>query len=284
MELRHLQYLVSVVDEGGFTRAAEALHVAQPGVSSQLKQLERELGQPLLDRTGRTVTLTAAGEAVLPYARAALAAAAGVRQAIDELTGLMTGRLAIGTVASFASPAFGLPRLIADFHLAHPGIDLTLIESPTDPLLDELRAGRIDVAFLGLRTIPPHGLSTEVLWTDEVVAAGPGLADTITVADLVDRPVYTFPTWTSIRIALDEACERAAFRPRVAFETTAPAILVDLAVRADGVAVLPASAIPDHTPFTPPLHSRIAMAWRSDAPTSPAARAFVAHARRVVGD
>jgi DNA-binding transcriptional LysR family regulator len=284
MELRHLQYLVSVVDEGGFTRAAEALHIAQPGVSSQLKQLERELGQPLLDRTGRTVTLTAAGEAVLPYARAALAAAAGVRQAIDELTGLMTGRLALGTVASFSSPAFGLPRLIADFHLAHPGIDLTLTESPTEPLLDELRAGRIDVAFLGLRTVPPHGLSTEVLWTDEVVAAGPDLPETITVADLVDRTVYTFPTWTSIRIAFDEACEQAAFHPRVALETTAPPILVDLAARAGGVAVLPASAVPDHTHFTPPLQSRIAMAWRSDAPTSPAAKAFLAHARRVIRD
>ncbi|GAA3236680.1 LysR family transcriptional regulator [Actinocorallia longicatena] len=283
MELRHLRYLVAVVDEGGFTRAAEALHVAQPGISSQLRQLERELGQPLLDRSGGSVTLTAAGEAVLPYARAALAAAAGVREAIDELTGLMTGQLAIGTVASFSSPAFGLPRLIADFHLDHPGIDLTLTESPTDPLLDALRSGRVDVAFLGLRTVPPHGLSTEVLWTDEVVAAGPGLPERITVAGLADRAVYTFPTWTSIRIAFDEACERAAFHPRVAFETTAPPILVDLAARADGVAVLPSSAVPGHTSFDPPLYSRVAMAWRSDVPVSPAARAFLAHTRKAAG-
>jgi len=102
MELRQLEYLVTVADEGGFTRAATALHVAQPGVSAQIRQLERELGQPLFDRSARTVRLTEAGEAVLPYARAALDAVAGARLAVQELTGLLRGRVAIGTVTSWA--------------------------------------------------------------------------------------------------------------------------------------------------------------------------------------
>ncbi|KOG56021.1 LysR family transcriptional regulator, partial [Streptomyces varsoviensis] len=79
MELRQLEYLVAVVEEASFTKAAARLHVAQPGVSAQVRQLERELGQSLLDRSGRTVRPTEAGAAVLPYARAALAAVDGAR-------------------------------------------------------------------------------------------------------------------------------------------------------------------------------------------------------------
>ena len=94
MELRQLEYFVAVADEANFTRAAAALHVTQPGVSAQIRRLERELGQDLLDRAARTVSLTEAGAAALPYARAALAAAAGVQLAVDQLTGLLRGHLA----------------------------------------------------------------------------------------------------------------------------------------------------------------------------------------------
>src|SRR4051794_37700719 len=103
MELRQLAYLVAVIEEANFTRAAERVHVAQPGVSAQIRRLERELGQPLLDRSSRPVRPTAAGAAVLPYARAALAAAAGARAAVDELAGLMRGEVSIGTVTSLPS-------------------------------------------------------------------------------------------------------------------------------------------------------------------------------------
>src|SRR5579862_5105159 len=103
MEIRQLEYLVAVVEEASFTRAAERLHVAQPGVSAQIRQLERELGQPLLDRSSRVTRLTEAGKAVLPFARAALSAAAGARTAVDELAGLLRGHVTIGMVVQCAS-------------------------------------------------------------------------------------------------------------------------------------------------------------------------------------
>src|SRR3954465_15032953 len=103
MELRQLAYVVAVAEEGGFTRAAARVHVAQPGVSAQVRRLERELGQELLDRSGRAVTLTEAGRAVLPYARAALAAAAHARLAVDELAGLVRGRVTVGMITSVTS-------------------------------------------------------------------------------------------------------------------------------------------------------------------------------------
>src|ERR671927_1645481 len=98
MQLRQLEYFVAVAEEGSFTRAAARVHVAQPGVSAQIRRLERELGQELLDRSGRAVRLTEAGAAVLPYARAALAASAGARLAVDELAGVLRGRGAVGAV------------------------------------------------------------------------------------------------------------------------------------------------------------------------------------------
>src|SRR5690349_3949850 len=110
MELRQLEYLVAVAEEGNFTRAAERIPVAQPAVSAQIQRLERELGQQLLDRSRRAVRLTAAGEAVLPHARAALAAVHHMSVAVDEVAHLIRGTVTVGTVTSHN---VDIPRLLA---------------------------------------------------------------------------------------------------------------------------------------------------------------------------
>src|SRR4029453_6241939 len=120
MELRQLEYFVAVAEEANFTRAAERIHVAQPAVSAQIQRLEREVGQPLLDRSRRAVRLTAAGEAVLPYARAALAAVADIHVAVEELTQLVRGSVTIGTVTSHS---VDVPSLLADFQAANPNAE-----------------------------------------------------------------------------------------------------------------------------------------------------------------
>src|SRR5215213_6125008 len=105
MELRQLQYLVAVAEEASFTRAAARVRVAQPAISQQVAQLERELGERLFDRSDRKVRLTAAGEAFLPHARAALGATVAGRDAVRSLTGLLAGRLVVGVV-QVPPPAF----------------------------------------------------------------------------------------------------------------------------------------------------------------------------------
>src|SRR4051794_16846906 len=125
MELRQLEYFVTVAEEASFTKAAARLHVAQPGVSAQIRQLERELGQPLLDRSGRAVRLTDVGAAVLPHARAALGAVASARLTVDELTGLLRGRVSVGMLTACA---LGVPDMLADFHERHPAVEITLSE------------------------------------------------------------------------------------------------------------------------------------------------------------
>src|SRR5690242_9413102 len=168
MELHQLAYFVAVAEEGNFTRAAERLHVAQPGVSAQIRRLERELGQELLDRSGRTVRLTEVGAAVLPYARAALASVDGVRLAVGEMTGLLSGRIAIGTVTSHG---VDLATLLAEFHRDHPAVEITLGEDSTDRLVSGLREGRLDTAVIAFGTAPPPGLEVIVVTEEPIVAA-----------------------------------------------------------------------------------------------------------------
>src|ERR1700759_1183095 len=100
MELRQLEYFVAVAEEANFTRAAERVHISQSGVSAQVRQLEHELGADLIDRSGRSATLTPAGHAALSPARAALASVAAVRLAVDDVAGLVRGRLTVGMVTA----------------------------------------------------------------------------------------------------------------------------------------------------------------------------------------
>ncbi|MDG6104487.1 LysR family transcriptional regulator [Dactylosporangium aurantiacum] len=287
MELHQLAYLVAVADEASFTRAAARLRVAQPGVSAQVRKLERELGQDLLDRSGRQVRLTAAGAAVLPYARAALAAVEGARRTAAELAGLVRGRVAIGTVTSHD---VDLATVLADFHAAHPGLEITLAEDTTDRLVDGLRAGRLDAAIIAYDT-PPPDLDVRVL-TDEAVdaAVAPGHEwagrSTVRVAELRGRPLVCLRAGTGIRGILESACAAAGFAPVVAFEAGTPQVVAQLAARGLGVAVLPASIARGYAGLhplritRPALSGRLGLAWRREGPRPAAAGAFLSHFAR----
>jgi len=288
MELRQLEYLVAVVEEASFTRAAARLHVAQPGVSAQIRQLERELGHTLLDRSTRTVQPTQAGAAVLPHARAALQAVANTRVAIDELVGLLRGHVSVGTVA--ARGPVDLPGWLADFHHDHPGVEITLSEDSSDHLIDGLSSGALDVALIGLASTAPPGLAIQVVTDRPLVAiVGPGhpLADCreVRLADLADHPLITLPAGSGIRTALDDGFATAGLRQRIAFEASDPAVLSRLAASGLGIAILPAAETTATPPAHlreiaithPPMRARLALAWRPDAPNGPATTALVQH-------
>jgi DNA-binding transcriptional LysR family regulator len=288
MELRQLAYFVAVAEEGSFTRAAAREHVAQPGVSAQVRRLEAELGQPLFDRGATPVSLTGAGEAALPFARAALAGAAGVRTAIDELTGLVRGRVAVGVVPSVSG---WLTDPLAAFHAEHPGVEITLVEDTSNGLLDGVRSGRLDLALAGLAGDAPAGLETATVADEELVAAvhpGHPLAgrQSITLRALRDHGLIALPRGTGGRTALDEGFAAAGLSPRVAFEAGDPRVLRILAERGLGVAILPASA-PEglHVlSIRPPMRSRLELVWRADAAPSPAASALLTRVNQALVD
>jgi DNA-binding transcriptional LysR family regulator len=289
MELRQLEYLVAVADEASFTRAAARLHVAQPGVSAQIRQLERELGQDLLDRSGRGVRVTEAGAAVLLYARAALGAVAGARLAVDELTGLVRGHVAVGMVVACSS--FDLANLLADFHRDYPAVEIALSENNTDELVEGLNAGRLDLAFAGLGETTPPGIEIQLVADEPLVAAVSkddvlAARKTITLEALVDRALMSLPRGTGLRTCLDDACARSGFEPNISLEASNLGILAELASRGLGVAILPESVALANAGKLhaievthPRMRGRLALAWRSAGSISPAARALIGRAQ-----
>ena len=299
MELRQLEYFVAVAEEASFTRAASRVHVAQPGVSAQVRRLESELGQQLLDRSGRSVRLTEVGSAVLPFARAALDAVANARLAVDDLAGLVRGQVTVGMVSGCALPA--LAELLAGFHDHHPGVAIALVEDNSDRLVDRLRDGRLDLALIGWAEQTPADIDSVVLVDEELVAvvapghplagtgagtgAGAGAragAGAITIRQLRDLPLVSLPRGTGVRAALDAACAAAGFTPRIVFEASALPMVVELAGRGLGLAVVPAS-IPNGPGILrltdPQLRSRLELAWPSAPAANPAARALIEQAR-----
>jgi DNA-binding transcriptional LysR family regulator len=290
MELRQLEYFVAVAEEANFTRAARRISVAQPAISAQIQRLERELGQLLLDRSRRVVRLTAAGEAALPFAKAALAAVANVQRTVEEVTDVVRGTVTIGTVGTHN---VDIPGLLADFHADHPAVEITLTTANSDALIDDVRTGHLDAAIVSVGPDEtPEGLSIEVV-TDQAIDAVVCHADTlasrstIPLTELRERSLIALPVGTGIRHQFDEACAAAGFSPRVAFEASTPEALADLAEHGLGVAIVPRSVSHSRNALiplaiTPEFRGRLVLAWRSAGPLGPAARVLIEKARRLL--
>ena len=145
MELRHLHYFVAIAEERSFTRAAERLWTAQPGLSTQIRRLEAELGVRLFDRHTRGVDLTDAGELFLERARAALAAAEDALATGRDLVAGLVGTVRLGLAAEM--PAAFAPTLLAAFGRERPDVEVTVFESYGGALLRDLRDGRLDAVI-----------------------------------------------------------------------------------------------------------------------------------------
>jgi DNA-binding transcriptional LysR family regulator len=287
MDLRRLCYFVAVAEEGQFTRAAARVLVAQPAISAQILRLEHELGEPLFHRDPRAVRLTVAGEALLPHARAALAAAERGRDAIASLRGLLHGRLRVGV----AGPVdHRLAETLGDFHRAHPAVEIVLRHEHNAPLLDALAVGDVDIGVVGVGVQPlPAQVRNRVVAVEPLVLAlrpghPLGRRQRIVLETLRDEPMITLVHGSGLRTLLESACGQAGFTPRVVAETGELGSLVELAAQGLGVAVVPRSAVEGTEVAVvsitrPRLQRQTGLAW-NEASASPAGRAFLALANR----
>ena len=152
--MRQLRVFVAVARHASVSRAAEELHLTPPAVSMQLKELEADIGLPLFDRIGRTVSLTTVGEHLVVYAQRVLATLREADTAVARLRGLASGTLMIGMVST---AKYFLPRLLARFREEHPGIDLRLSLGNREALVRQLQGNEVDLAVMGR---PPRELDT----------------------------------------------------------------------------------------------------------------------------
>ena len=291
MELRQLRYVEAVARHRHFTRAAEELHVAQSALSHQIRRLETELGTELFERTSRRVAPTEAGEAVAARARRALAEVEGVREEVDELRGVTRGRLSIG--ALLPGGELDLPRLVARFSAAHPGIEVGLYEGTAGDMIGFLEEDTIDAAFCLLYGELPEGIVAERLSEDEVVAVfAPGDApekEQIGVPDLEARPIVAPRSGSTIKAAVDDLFARSGRQLHVSLESADPFLLRCLVAGGFGVGILPRSLTRREGPpievrsLRPGVRLPVALLWRERRHVSPAAAAFIEFVRDEVG-
>ena len=247
MELRHLRYFLAIAAERHFTRAAKRLGIAQPPLSQQIRQLEEEVGIALFTRTARGVTLTAAGEAFLPHAEAALREVDRARTAARRIKHGDLGSIRVGfTSAASLNPL--VPGAISAFRNTYPDVELRLIVLPTTPLLAQLSQDQIDVAFVrptsterqSLRAIP---LPDERLWI--ALPSGHALATRkrLRLDELRDEPFILYPRANGSLLydSIIAACQSAGFSPRVVQEAPQMASMVSLVAAGVGVTLAPES-------------------------------------------
>ncbi|WP_028926766.1 LysR family transcriptional regulator [Pseudonocardia acaciae] len=247
LNLRQLEYLVTVVDTGSFTKAAALLHVSQPALSHQVRALERRVGGPLLERLPRAVRPTAMGRAMLPHARAALADAGRAGQAARRAGGLECGELDVATIYSVSLGV--LPPVLRAWRRAHPDVHVRLLEfRHADELREAMDAGRADVA---VGPVPPEWDGTvREIGTEEFVLVLPpddpicANGSRVNLRELADRGWVHYAPGHGLAELLDRACAAAGFTPRAAVRTEQTATAPVLAAAGLGPTLTPSNVIP----------------------------------------
>ena len=248
MELRHLRYFVAVAEELNFGRAAERLRIAQPPLSRQIRDLERELGTPLFERVPRGVELTPAGRAFLPEARLTLAQAERAQRTAERAARGEIGRLRVGFVEA-VSDAGVLPDVLGFFRLHLPNIGLSLFEMDSLQQVEAFRDGRIDLGILhGAPGEVEAWLRAERVYGEPFVVAVPETHPLATrprasLRDFAAEPFLLFPRHVGPAMYDDliARCRAAGFSPRVVQEVAGWHTLAGLVSAGVGVSFVPRS-------------------------------------------
>lgn len=250
MELRHLAAFVAVAEEGSFTRASDRLHVVQSAVSAAVRNLERELAATLFDRSTHKVALTDAGAALLPEARATLAAAASARDAVDAVSGGLRGTVVLGTMQAQGMRAIDVPGLLAAFRDEHPHVQVRIRHAAggSREMANHVRDGQLDLAFVALPLRELPGVSFTALAREPIVAVAPEshpLAGrrSVPLSALADEPLAGFPEGWGVRAVVDRAFAAAGVSCTVAYEVNDTASVIEFVRHGLAVSLMPASMV-----------------------------------------
>ncbi|MDR3641933.1 MAG: LysR family transcriptional regulator [Humidesulfovibrio sp.] len=288
MELRNLHALVEVVRRGGFSQAAKVLFTTQPNVSKAVRQLEDELGVPLLDRVGHKSQLTDAGRVIYRRALSILTESEDMLAELDELRGLRRGLLRLG-LPLFGSSVLFAP-IFALFRSRYPGVEISLVEHGSKRLEELLRAGEVDLAA----SLTP--VSEEFEWQDvraeplvALLPSGHPLAgrSSLRILDLASEPFILFDEGFLLNKIIMDSCARHGFQPSVAARSGQIDFIVGLVKAGLGIALLPRLMAEQRQ--QPGLHFvplnepdtvwHMALLWRKGGYLSHAAQAWLALAR-----
>jgi DNA-binding transcriptional LysR family regulator len=286
MELRHLRYFVGVAEALRFTKAAKKLHMSQPSLTRQIRDLEEELGVRLLHRTKQKVALTDEGRAFLPDAKRLLALAA---ETVESVRRLHTGEVRALNGGYVGNLFYDLlPRTLASFHQTFPAIAVNLFDLSCGEQFRALEDGKLDLGFVGLHEpIARRGLEfrkmasykTVVALPKENPLAGKGAVELKALAPLffIGMSEASYPGY---RDWLVKTCQRAAFTPKVLQDVDLERKMIHAVAAGLGVAIVPEQLkkLEHENVVFRPLDTVVTtegcVAWRNENPSS-ALRAYV---------
>jgi DNA-binding transcriptional LysR family regulator len=283
VQFQQLAYFVAVAETHHFTRAAERMGVAQPSLSQQIRALELDLGAQLFHRERGNVSLTLAGEVLLPIAQRMLADADIVRNEIREIGELRTGRVRLGATPSLCTGL--LPTILAAFHAEYPGIELIVHEGGSRDLERNLAQGGLDLALIiESQERRDPALTTVPLLVEELVVVSPWSSPPpvrgkkIRIRDLDGLPLVMFRRGYDLRDVTIAACREAGFEPSFAVEGGEMDAVLGFVQAGLGIAVVPSTVVDERvrsTPFSAPgLTRTIGLAQRRGATPPRAAAAL----------
>jgi len=278
MELYQLGYFIEIARQRSFTRAAGRLHMAQPALSQQMKNLEAELGTPLFNRGRKEVQLTAAGKAFLPRAEGLLAQAEAAKAVVSDVARLRGGKLTIAAIPSVS--ACLLPQVIQRFSRQHPQVALQLIEDSSERVADCVESGQADIGFLQLPASKSAFKAQPLITEPFVLLVGKSHALARQKAVLLRQlsaESFIFYKGRARDTAL-ESCRKAGFEPRIVCESGELGTVRALVAAGLGLAIVPRLAA-GNLPTTirtvairePKMQRQIAAVWQKGSVLSPAA-------------
>jgi LysR family transcriptional regulator, hydrogen peroxide-inducible genes activator len=248
MEFHQLRYVCAIADTGSFSRAAERCQIAQPSLSQQVLKLEKDLGAKLFDRLGRSVRLTEAGRAFLPYARSILSQRETARSSVADKCADVRGSVAVGVIPTIAP--YLMPRYTATFTKKYPEAKLRIVEETTPILVESLRDLSIDLAILAL-PLRHKDLELVPLRTEPLFAVLPrnhplAAAKSLALKDLRGESFVMLRDGHCFRDLSIAACTHARVTPRIAFESGQFSSLFGMVAAGVGISLVPEMAIDTH--------------------------------------
>jgi DNA-binding transcriptional LysR family regulator len=245
MELRHLQVLVAVAEQGSFSAAADHLGTVQSNVSAHIARLEKELAATLVDRTaGR---LTEEGELALARAYRVIAELEALSTDVGALRAEISGTVRVGMIGTTAR--WLVPALLADLTVSHPRLRLLVTEGPTSGLEPQLASGRLDLAVV-THPVPGRDLVSEPLFEEQIVLVARSDCDPtggralISIGDLSEIDLLLPAPGTGFRAEIDAAVKPSGVKLRPLIEVDGVRLIASLAFDGHGPALLPATAVP----------------------------------------
>ena len=284
---RALQYLIAIAEHGSYTRAAEVLHVSQPTLSQQIKQLEESLQSSLLDRSGRTVRLTDAGEIYIHHARRAWGELDAGTRAIHEVQNLSRGTLRLGwtPITDYMTCS-----LLENFNSLYPSIKLSTLEMPQDDIEVAVAESRIDIGIVFskpfMADLHTKEIETDMLFEEKLCIAvgnahpGAGHQEIMSAQELGQESLVLLNTNFAMRRHIDGYCIEHGIMPRIAIETNSLSVIIEMIQLGALATILPSSIIQTQyglyaLELNPELPRKaITLIYRKDAYKSPACKAF----------